>query len=135
MTKRWINAQIGFFAGSFVYFLFLWIAVLCEHYRVVQHYTDPPDQVFSITCTFGPAEPFWYRSVSHAALSHRMQPHFLYLTALIFAAAFAWMERPIPPDKEARPAARVFSSGLFSAAVIVNLWFSAANVLPQYIRW
>src|SRR5689334_10565769 len=134
MSKRLINAQIGFFAGSLVYFLFLWVAVLCEHYSIFQHYSDSSNQSFTIVCTFGPAQPFWYRAVSNAALSHRAQPHFLYLTALIFAAAFAWAHRPVRAGSSPKPRAIALYCCLFGAAVLVNLWFSGANILPRYVR-
>ena len=134
MSNRLISAQIGFFTGSFVYFLFLWVAVLCEHYGIFQRNSNSPNQSFDIICTFAPAEPFWYRAVSNAALSHRAQPHFLYLTALIFAAVFAWAQRPVRAESIPKLPAIVLYGCMFWAAVLVNLWFSGANILPRYVR-
>jgi len=134
MSKRLIHAQIGFFTGSFVYFLFLWIAVLCEPYGTFHHYSNSSNQSFTIICTFGPAQPFWYRAVSNAALSHQSQPHFLYLTALIFAGVFGWAQRPVRGDSSPKPRAIALYGCLFGAAILVNLWFSGANILPRYFR-
>lgn len=135
MSKRWFNAQIGFLTGSLLYFVFLWLAVVNEHYGWFRWEFDSQPRNYEIICTWGSMESFWYRTVSNAALSHRRQPHFLYATAVIFAFAFAWKQWPFRQDGEPAPRAKVFSGCLFGAVVLLNLWFSSANILPRYVRW
>jgi len=135
MSKRWLNAQIGFLIGSFLYFLFLWVALGNEHYHLLRTYPDARPHHFDIICTSGSTNSFWYRTVSDAALSHRLQPHFLYLTALIFAAGFAWLECPFRSDRNPSPRTKVCSRCLFGVVILLNLWFSSANILPRYVRW
>ncbi len=137
MSKRWQNAQIGFLTGSLLYFVFLWLAVVNEHTGWFRWKDDsqPRPYTNTIVCSWGSMDSFWYRTVSNAALNHRRQPHFLYGTALIFAVAFAWRQWPFRQDGKPARRARVFSGCLFGAVVLVNLWFSGANILPRYVRW
>lgn len=133
-SNRWLNAQIGYFLGSLVYFFFLWMAVLAEHYGIFRRDQDPIPRIFVITCTFGHYPPFWYRAVTNAALGHRLQPHLLYLAAVIAAGLFMMLGRPVSSERTPGLRTKVVAWGLFGTAVLMNLWFSVSNLGLRFWR-
>jgi hypothetical protein len=127
MPRRRTNAAAGFVAGSLIYYLFLAGAAAVHQSRLFR-VLDARTPFQTPLCTRGSF--FGYRVVTEAGLSHRLQPHALYLFALTGAWIFCRLNRPFREDL---PLYRHRIAGLawtFFAAIVLNLWFSVSNLYP-----
>ncbi len=127
MPRRWMNAAVGYVMGSLAYFLFLIGAFVLERsgsWRMLA----PAPGFPAIRCSWG--SPFWYRIISEAGLSHRLQPHLLYLFSLIGALALARIQRPFHQDLPLSSPRFAGLAGVLSAAIALHLWFSVSNLFP-----
>jgi len=123
MPRRALNAVVGFCVGSAAYFLFLFaLAVLGARGWL-------PWQDFTTRC-WARTSSGWFRLVSEAQLNHRLQPHYLYLSALMGSLLFIRINRPFREDLPIYSHRFAAISWVFAAAVALNLWFSVANILP-----
>jgi hypothetical protein len=126
MTRDWINAQLGFTAGSVGYFSFLTWASCSEHFR-------PKFNNGEVVC--GVRTPFWYDIVSEANLDPDVQPNLLYLAALLGAALLFLLHWPVRQEPPAGTRSPFLSAWVFGPAVVLNFWFSASNLAPRMVPW
>ena len=125
MPRRVLNAVFGFCVGSMAYYVSLFVIAALGS----QHWL--PWQTFTFRC-FLRSSGLWFRLVSAAELSHRLQPHYLYLCALIGALLFSRINRPFRQDIPLYTHRFAGLSWLFASAVVINLWFSVANLFPRF---
>ena len=123
MPRRALNGLIGFCVGSAAYYLFLCGAAVVGS----QGWRSDP---YSFRIRFLRSGSVLFSLVSKAELSHRMQPHYLYLCALICALIFCRSNRPFREDLPLYTHRFAAVSWSFFGAVVLNLWFSVSNILP-----
>lgn len=119
MTARSLNAAMGFCAGSAAYFAFLFAAPLVL-----------PSSSHAIYCFAG----FWRQIVFRADLTPRLQPHYLYLCALLGAFLFVRIVRPFRKDVPLH-SIRVAALGWSICTVVaINLWFAVSLTSPRLLH-
>jgi hypothetical protein len=126
MSRDWINAQIGFSAGSVAYFSFLTWASCSGHYRPKFQSGEVVD---------GVRMPFWHDLVSEANLDTGVQPNLLYLAALLGAALLFLLRWPVRQDPPAGAHSTIVSAWVFGPILVLNFWFSASNLAPFMVLW
>lgn len=119
-----MNGVIGFCVGSVAYYVFLCGAAIVGYHGWISDHTS------FITRCYLRSSGVWFTLVSNAEFSHRMQPHYLYLCALISALVFSRINRPFREDLPLYTHRFAGLSWSFFAAVVLNLWFSVSNILP-----
>jgi hypothetical protein len=121
MSVRTLNALLGFCAGSAAYYLFLFGALLTAESRIARVYRPGPDG-------------FWLRVVRQTELTATVQPHGLYVTAILVAGLFMHYERPFREDIPLY-SHRVAGLGwLFVGFVALNLWFALTVAPPRFLH-
>jgi len=126
MSKGWINAQIGFAAGSVAYFVTLGIIYVREFYQPKDSSGEAVDRV---------AEPFWHDVVSEANLDNGVQALILHLSALLAAALFFLANRPFREDPPSGAKSRSASAWIFGSFAVLDFWFSTSNLAPRLVPW
>ena len=133
MPQRWTRAQIGYCAGTLLYFCFLFSAGKWQDLHPGNDFSSirsAGPMPFTIICRFGPEPPFWRRTVSEAKLRRERQPYYLYLCAALTAAVFLRARRSGGTEPATRRRTIIVGS-LFAGVLLLNLWFSLTLQYPR----
>jgi hypothetical protein len=143
MSRRWTNAAFGFAAGSLSYYVVLAFAagwhfndlipgVKC---RVPAGRDSSGFVSYYQECYAIDRLSVWHDAVTHARWNHQVQPHIVYLCGILGAAFALWRSEPEDPGTRVSTRRLLLAGTVFWATVLLNLWFSVANLSPRSLDW